>query len=818
MLQSWFYTALTLLHRQQLYALTIILTLGLTLGALVATFNLNYQLFVAPLPYADTDRLMLVRGSLWQQHKQLSPDWLPQQSQLDLYQHNWPELENKALYNISIDVEQSLPGYPSFNIGFVTPEFFPIFNAPLVLGRHLSADEGLGKRQPAAVLSYNLWQQHFGGDTKVLQKTLQFKGVSFRIVGVLAADFVEPVLAAPGWYSDLWLSYDFHDAGPGSWRNNNNQVHLVIKLKADTDPILLTHNIKQWAAPVFETSNLDNAFLKGTSLEWALLPVRNRMLGDVSTLSFGLLAGSALLCVIALANIANLVLSRAIARQRTLTIHIALGAQPTHLFRQYLIEFSLLGLPALLLALCSAEAIYRVLKAGYAGPLPRLQELGSSLPSLVFAAGFTVVFCLTLAWWLSRKLDYQQLQQSLQQSGKAAAVQVSNRTRQLLLMTQAIFCLLTLIYCSQILAAAVTKLRLPTGLNLQSYQVALNPGSLLDSITATELRSLFLQARDQVKKDTKAVEAGIGNYPPISYWLPGLGLSTVSTSAGNDDPALSTQLYFGDGDYLKALGITLIHGEYFSTSQVRAEEPVVLISESLARKISAQGYVLDKSLYMRGSTRPSRILGVVKDLNLPNQPEQAAIYAAFIPSAFPFFIIQMPEGISLSREQVNLALSKVNPQLKVYRFHSTAEIFAEHTKDARVAAVVTAGLALLALGLAGMGIFAVIRTQLQLRHYELAVRQSLGARPQHLLQLALLDSLKPLLWAVILLAIGYSTLQLSLQLGWSFNFAAQLQIAPLNAAIALLTVLLLTTLIVVGCVRRLLSQPVVHALRGTATN
>lgn len=814
-LHTWFQTAVLLLRRQQLYALTIILTLGLTLGALVATFNLNYQLFVAPLPYVDAERLMLVRGSLWQQQKQLSPEWLPQQSQLDLYRQNWPELENKALYNISIDVEQSLPGYPSFNIGFVTPEFLPLFNAPVILGRHLSADEGLDQHQPAAVLSYRLWQQHFAGDTNVLDKTLQFKGVSFRIVGVVAADFVEPVLAAPGWHSDLWLSYDFHDAGAGSWRNNNNQVHLVIKIKAGTDPAQLRHSIAQWAAPLFESANLDNPLLQGTSLDWLLLPVRQRMLGDVSILSLGLLAGSVLLCVIALANIANLVLSRAIARQRTLTIHIALGAQPIHLFRQYLVEFSLLGLPALLLALCIAEAIYQALKAGYAGPLPRLQELGSSLPSLVFAGGFTVLLCFTLAYWLSRKLNYQQLQQSLQQSGKGTAVQVSNRTRQLLLMTQAAFCLLTLTYCGQIFSEALSKLRQPTGLNLQSYQIALNPGSLLDTMTAAERTLLFQQARDQVKQDTAALAAGIGNYPPISYWLPGLGLSTVSSTAGNDDPPFSTQLYFGDGEYLKALGLQLLHGEFFSQAQVRAEESVVLISESLARKISTEGHVLDKSLYLRGSSNPSRIIGVVKDLSLPNQSEQAAVYAAFIPAGFPFLIMQMPDGRTLSRDMVNQALSRVHLQLKVYRFHSTADIFAEHTKDARVAAVVTAGLSLLAFALAGLGIFAVIRTQIQLRQYELAVRQSLGAQPQHLLQLTLIDSLTPLLWAVLLLAAGYSALQLSLQFGWSFGLAQQLQIAPLNAVIALLTVLLLTTLIVLGCLRPLLNRPVVYALRGS---
>jgi hypothetical protein len=292
----------------------------------------------------------------------------------------------------------------------------------------------------------------------------------------------------------------------------------------------------------------------------------------------------------------------------------------------------------------------------------------------------------------------------------------------------------------------------------------------------------------------------------------------VSISPGNDDPALSTQLYFGDDDYLRALGLTLLQGEIYTASQAHAEEPVVVISQSLANKISATGQVLDKNLYMRGSANPSRIIGVVNDLNLPNQTEKAAIYAAFIPSGFPFLLIDMPQGASLSREQVNQSLAKIHPQLKVYQFNSTSDIFAEHTKDARVAAVVTAALSLLALALAGLGIFAVVRTQLQLRQYELAVRQSLGARPQHLLQLTLTDCLKPLLWAVLLLSMVYSLLPLSGHLGWSLPFVTQLEISPLYAAFALITVLLLTALIVLLCLRRLLKQPVLQTLRGTAAD
>ena len=838
-LYCWLQTASLLLRRQQLYALTIILTLGLTLGALVATFNLNYQLFLAPLPYPDAERLQLVRGSQWQQHKQVAGEWLPAQGQLDVYRQNWPEVDSKALYNIGIDVAQNLPGNPSFNLGYITPEFLPMFDAPLALGRHFSPTEGLDSQVPVAVLSYQVWQQHFAGDPAVLGKTLQFRGVSFSVVGVLAERFVEPVMAAPGWSTDLWLSYDFHDMGTPNWSFSSNQIHLLLKLKAGANPQQLAHSFEQWAAPEFAAANQSNAFLKNSTVRWRLEPVRSRILGDAAGLSLSLLAGSMLLCAIAIANIANLVLGRAMAQQRSLTIRIALGARASHLFRQYLLEFSVLAIPALLLCLSVAEACYQSLQAGYAGPLPRLQELGSGTFSVLFAIVLLIVLCLTLALWLTRQLNYRQLQQSLQQSGKGAAVQVSGRTRQLLLMSQTLFCLVTLIYCSQIFVQALTKLRQPTGLDLQTYQVALTQGSLLASSQNEERRQLFVQAAEAVKAQNNTQLVGIGGYPPISFWQAGFPMSSVSQHADQSAPT-PTYRYNGDAAYLTALGLTLQSGETFSPQQVQNQESVVLISQSLARKLAADistgvstgvsagvsagidsagndpiRTMLDKPLYLRGATSPSRLIGVVSDLTLPGQADSAAVYTPATPTAFPHLLVRLPDGQSLSRELVNQALAQVHPQLKVFRFHSSAEIFASHTQDAKVATVVTAGLSLVALALAGLGIFAVIRTQIQLRQYELAVRQSLGARPKHLLQLTLVDSLKPLLWTVLVLAVGYSVLQLSLNFGWVFGFAGQLKIAPLHAILALLTVLLLTTLIVVGCMRPLLTRPVVHALRGT---
>ncbi|TMN44832.1 hypothetical protein CWC03_03180 [Pseudoalteromonas sp. S2755] len=171
------------LKRHISYTVTIILTLGLALGALVSTCNLNYQLLAAPLPYPDAERLMLLRGALVDDNNEIKQsNFIPHAGSLTSYekQPQFPEIESIALQNISIDVEQSLPSSPTFNIGAITPEYMQLLDAPMALGRYFSSDEGLDSQQPVAMISYSVWQQYFAGNPDVLEKTVVFKGVNFK--------------------------------------------------------------------------------------------------------------------------------------------------------------------------------------------------------------------------------------------------------------------------------------------------------------------------------------------------------------------------------------------------------------------------------------------------------------------------------------------------------------------------------------------------------------------------------------------------------------------------------------------------------------
>jgi len=198
-----FSIALSSLNRAKGYVVTIVLTLGITLGALVAMFNLNYQILAAPLPYPEADQLYVFQGQRFE-HEVLSfAKRTPYPLLIESYQKEDEHFSHKALIAYGIDVERNLLSAPSMNIGAVTPEFLPMLQAPLALGRYFNETEGLNTMAPVAILSFSSWTQFYGKDPSVIGKTANFKGVEFKIIGVLAERFVEPALFAQDWQTDI---------------------------------------------------------------------------------------------------------------------------------------------------------------------------------------------------------------------------------------------------------------------------------------------------------------------------------------------------------------------------------------------------------------------------------------------------------------------------------------------------------------------------------------------------------------------------------------------------------------------------------------
>ncbi|WP_440054465.1 ABC transporter permease [Pseudoalteromonas sp. T1lg65] len=790
------------------YSLTIIFTLAITLGTFIAMLSLNVQLLIKPLPYPDAEQLVLVRGDRYDAQQKRYNNWLPYQGIVEAYEQFQQGVENKALHNISIDVEQSLPSNPTFNTGAVTPEFLTMINAPLHLGRHMNNDEGLHQNVPVSILSYKVWQQFFNSDPNVIDKTLMFKGVTFQIIGVLARDFQEPVLATPGWYTDVWISYDFNDARAPTWDFSSGQAHLVMKLTDTASRNETQLALESWLTPRLREQLHNNQAFKDNYLKVHLISYYDRIIGKSKQTSLMMFLGSAVLLLIALSNIGNLVISRAVNRQRTMAIHVSLGAQPFDLFKQIFIELLCLFVAAAILSLGMVTAIFYLLKSGSLGQLPRLGELHISPLTVIFVAMAALLLNLLLALWISRLLNYRALNQVLQHSGKGTGAQVSQRTRSFFITLQVTLCVCLLTICSTLLQSSWKILTQPSGLKHDNtYQVALNLGDLLN-IPKSERLVLLHTLLDTLRAKPTVKEVGIGGYPPISYWVDGFEANLIKQGPEEDATSYKVLSNIGTEEYFKTLGLTLVSGRFFNAQEVNDDSRVLVISRQLARQMRQDEQVLGDQLFSPSDDTGHTIIGIVEDLNLPHVDDVGRVYFPAIPTGYPFILIEMQPGQQLDRTKLNTWMSKVHNQIKVYNFNTTDGIFAAHTKHDRTTSGLSVALSLIATSLAFIGIYGVLVYNVAVRRTELGIRQSLGATPIRILSLVLVDNLKPVFVGVLLALTALISGQFLLG-NSSFAFT----IEWFHYALPTLAILLLVFIASYFSLRRVINSPAIYALK-----
>ncbi len=802
--------ALYSLSRVPNYAMTIIATLGITLGVLIAMFNLNYYLFMAPLPYKDADKLMVISSGLHKDGTVLRAGWSPVQSYIEAYNKAFDGIETKALHHISIDVEQSLPSHPSFNISAITPEYIDIIDAPLAIGRHLTAAEGLNKNSPVAVISYDVWQTYYQGSQDVLNQSLVFKGVSFKIVGVTAERFIEPSLASPTWHTDVWIPYDYNDYAARTWVNHTLQLRLVLKLSDIMQKQTVELALNNWVNERFKDETQGQARFKDTRLAWQLKSYHSVIIGNSTTTGLMMLAGSIVLLLIAIANISNLVLSRTVNQQRDFAIRIAMGAQPKHLFNYVLTELSMLFVGAIVVAGLVMLSILSVLKSGYAGPLARLDELGFDFATIIFAIGITILLNCALAGFVSKKLDYRTLNNALQSSGKGASVQISSSTRKVLVAIQVFFCLSLLYACLLVFKHSWQQWHKDTGLKSDNtYQVALNLGTLLETQTREQRSALLLSLVEDISQQAEIKDVGIGGYAPINYWLAGHANQQVQLIPGISDNLYTVQSHVGTSSFFNIFGLKLLEGRTFTQQESIEDSAVLLINETLAAQVAPNGSAIGKQIYRQGRDRALTVIGIVKDLDLPNKSKVGRIYMPTIPTSYPFLMIETKANAALDPLMLNRLFDGIHLQIKVYNFKSTKQLLDEHTQNFKVASIFTLISSITALFLAGIGIYGVFSYNVALQRFEFGVRMAIGATPWTIVCATLKGNLLPYIIASILASLVLLTFIITQGFtSYSFDVTYDIWLVPQ------LITLVLMTIITLLCVKNIVSKPAVNALRG----
>lgn len=806
------------------YAATVILTLGLTLGVLIAMFNLNYQILAAPLPYADEEKLV-VGSTAWleQDGSVIYPRMMPLHLIKRLYPLQSPQLSDQAMFSFSYVgmTLRDLADSPQVQIAYTTPGYMRMFQMPLLHGRAFSPQEDAGSRQPVAILSEKIWREHYNADVAVLGRSIQIGEQFYKVVGIAAASFIEPRLTGPSRQNDIWLPWDYADSTEPQPGDISGAHFYLAKLTGPDERLAFE---QQWRAELHSRYQAEIAGVtseQGRSVQFNAEPLRHVLQGDSSQRTLWMLAGSLLLLLIASANITNLLLSRAAGQQRNMGIQAALGAQRHHLMAQILAELGWLLGAAVVLAFVVAQAAYALLRRYAADSLPRLTELGVDGTTIAFALTVTFMLGLVLAWLISRQTNYASLQQQLQHSGKGSGIQISNRSRQLLIGAQVMLAAMLLVCCSQVLMQSLVQLRQQVGFATQErYQVT------IDNITPAPDENLpleqrraayrqqkneLMQVRDILRQHPAVHSASVSNYPPISFDGYYGSMNFIRAPDQQNDLLFSRAVYT-DQFYLPLFDIRLLQGRNFTAQEISAQADVIIINETLARQIQPDGQVIGQKLYNSDASRSYEIIGVSQDHHLPDQWSALETGRSYLTRNLvetANLQLQLKPGQRISKTELNAAMLQVSPNYRAANIYSIAANVDRVLLDNYLAAAVTSTLVLLSFVLAAIGIYGVLSYSVQMRRFELGVRMAIGARPLTIVRQLLQENLQPVLAGLSLAIVGLAALWFGLQ---KTSFSVEL--SANGFALPLLLIVLLTVLTTLLSVWSIIRKPAVYALQG----
>lgn len=795
------------LCRAKSYSATIVLTLGITLGALVAMFNLNYQLLAAPLPYPDAERLYTVKGNLYRDGERTLDKNSQYPALIEIYR-NSRDFSEKALAYFWEDVIRSLPDSPRVTVTYITPEYLRLAGAPLALGRHFTPEEGLDRHTPVALLSYQSWEQQFNRDPGILDRTIRFGEVEFRVIGVTAKDFIEPEVYAQGRRTQVWLPWDYNDTSAqnrNNWRGFSPFMFAVGKLKSGARPEAVQHALTTSLDARFQEALAGRSSGSELAVTYTLSPYEREILGDSTGRTLLLLAGTLVLLLISAANITNLILARAAGRQHTMAIQVALGAQRKHLFADLLAEICQLMLVAALLSILFASAGIELFKHLASHQIPRVRELSLNWQTGLFAVSMALLLAVFFAALVSRQVNYRSLNSILQGSGKGAGIQVSARTRQLLIASQIALTGVLVATSLQLFLQSSRYLNQPLGFSTRDIQVVtLNIGNLRS--TPEEQRQNYLKAiRAKLLSHPKLLDASLGLNTPIGFSRPFWHTSVAVDPSRELSVTAKTVVI--DENYLPILELPLLDGRHMSAGEFNDGSRVMLVNQTLARQLEVDGPIVGKQLYWRGP-EPYRVIGLLRDASLPGREEVPRLFVRHIDVNYPLFMLQFKPGQPLTPAELNSLFAEVSAQYKVSEIFTLREARDFLLAKDRLTLWLTSALALLTLALAAIGIYGVLSYSVQLRRFELGIRMAIGAGPATIFRQVLRENLLPVSAGLTLSLAVVAILWL-----WIGQSEFNLQGSLSGWLLPVVLILLMVTAISLLSVWHIISRPAIRALR-----
>jgi len=731
------------LARNPGFTLIAVLTLALGIGANTAIFSVVHAVLLRPFPYPEPEQLISFSevGKTFGQMTIAYPNYVDWRKQARLME------------------ELAIVRRDSFNLtGFGEPErvraamvsanLLKTIKLPVLIGRDFREEEDRPGGERVTLLTYGFWQRRFGGDPGVLGQTLTLDAKPYTIIGV-----TPPQLGLPS-RVELFVPIGLFSKTPG-WESRGNHPGIMGlgRLRPGVTLERAQAEIGVIAAQLEKQYPDSN---DGQSVIY--IPLMTAVVGDIRPALVILLWAVAFVLLIACANVANLLLARAAARQRELAIRAAIGAGRSRLIRQLLTESVVLavlgGGLGVLLALWGTDLIVSI----YPQSIPRAGEIHLDTTVLAFALVLSVLtgiaFGILPAWQASRGDLYQ----SLKEGGRAGTgAQGRHRVNRLLVVSQMGLALVLLISAGLLLRSFARVGEVDPGIepgNLLSVSVSLPVEGYREEADTLRFYQSLLERLAALPGVARA--AVTTNSPFVGGWQTSFRISGRPIPPPSELPYAEAAAV--TPEYFRTLGMTLKRGRDFSDQDRVGQPKVVIIDDSFAAKHwPGEDPVGEHIFNGREDTEANwiTVVGVVNTVRYqgldidPPLPQMYFPLAQNVSRSSTVVVRAQGDPLALARPATQVVLD-IDPDQPVFDVRTMQEIIDDSVAPRRMNTVLLTFFSLLALLLASVGIYGVISYSVARRTSEIGIRMALGAQPFTILHMVLREGLTMALIGIVL--------------------------------------------------------------------
>jgi putative ABC transport system permease protein len=711
------------------FALTAILTLALGIGATTALFTVVNAVLLAPLPFPDSNRLIqvwrselpaLTYGSAsyaryldWRQNQRVFTDlgaWSP-----------------RGVTITGPQGPERLPGATA------SASFFRVIGAPPVIGRYFSDDEDRRGADRVAVISEGLWRRRFQQSAGVLGSTVQIDGEQYAVIGVAPGGFSEV------WRLDVWLALG-RQADPSN--RGSNFLLSFGRLRDGVSIGLARRGLADLAAQMSQENATDKYTFTARPLHEVITESATRGL-------WMLLGATSLLLLIACTNVANLLLARAVVRERDLAVRASLGAGRRRLFGQVMGETIALGLLGSVAGIVLAWGLLRIFVTLAPVSFPRLAAITLDTGVLAFSLAVAVLAGLIAGLAPAIHLLRSDLNNVIRSGSSRSVTAGRARAASRLLVVSEVALALALVTTAGLMVKSLMR--------LQSQDLGITREPMLTF--GVGVPQFVADGNDAVRRFQLDFLRKVRALPGVTH-ASGISMLPIAFTGNNGPVRRADQMGENDGvpvtefrivmdRYFETMGIPIVTGRAFDDRDRAGTPPTVVLNETVAKRLFPAldpAGVIGQSIRIGWLNGPaSEVVGIAANVRSrrPDAPPDPEVYVPFeqTPSPSMTFVVRAvgdPAGLS---SQIRSTMSQTTPYVALASMRTFEEVVANATRTSGMLSWLSVLFGVLAAVLAILGIYSVMSYTVAQRERELAIRAAVGASRKSLLSMVLREGL-----------------------------------------------------------------------------